>query len=76
MHRIIYFDTNLGYKGVDIRSQQDLVNKKVKIESQGSHIICILDLDGKTVLMRFDSFSEHAGFRNGMLTLPENILTA
>ncbi|HEX8607511.1 MAG TPA: hypothetical protein VF679_02600, partial [Pedobacter sp.] len=72
----IYFDTNLGYKGVDIRSEQDLLNKQVKIESQGSSIICILDIDGKTVLMRFESFSEHAGYSNGMLILPEKILTA
>ena len=76
MHRIIYFDMNLGYKGVDIKSQQDLLNKQVKIENQGSRIICILDVDGKTVLMKFESFFEHAGFSNGIRTLPENILTA
>jgi hypothetical protein len=74
MHRIIYYDNNLGYKGAYIRTQQDLLRKQVEIASKGNDIICILDLDGKTVLNRFESFSEHAGFINGILTLPENIL--
>jgi hypothetical protein len=76
MHRIIYFDTNVGYKGVYIKSVQDLMKKQVEIANRGNDIICILDLDGKTVLNRFESFFEHAIRVNGILTLPDNVITA
>jgi hypothetical protein len=56
MHRIIYFDTKVGYKGVYIKSVRDLINKQVEIERRGNDVICILDVDGKTVLNKFESF--------------------
>lgn len=76
MHRIIYFDTKVGYKGVYIKSLRDLINKQVEIERSGNDVICILDIDGKTVLKKFQSFFEHAIRINGILTLPETILEA
>jgi len=74
MHRIIYFDSSLGYKGVYIKSEQDLRKKQIEIAKRGNDIICITDLDGKTVLHRFESFTKHAIRINGILTLPENVL--
>jgi hypothetical protein len=76
MHRIIYFDTKVGYKSVYIKSVRDLINKQVEIERSGNDVICILDVDGKTVLNKFESFFEHAIRINGILTLPETILEA
>lgn len=76
MHRIIYFDPNLGYKSAYIRNSLDLINKQVEITNQENHIICILDIDGKTVLKKFESFFKHAVFVNGIRTLPEYVLAA
>jgi hypothetical protein len=62
MERIIYLDTDLGYKCADVKNQQDLIKKQLDIAKHGYYTVCVLDLDSDAITQKCDSFSSHAGF--------------
>jgi len=62
MERIIYLDTELGYKFADIKNHHDLLSSQHKLNSRGYLIVCVLDLNTLTIVERCESFSSHAAF--------------
>jgi hypothetical protein len=62
MLRIIFLDIDLGYKYADVKNQQELLNKNLKIARHGYYIVCVLHLESETVIKRCNSFSAHSGF--------------
>jgi hypothetical protein len=62
MQRIIYLDIDLGYKATEVENQYHLMNKQIEITKHGYYIVCVLDLENKTIIQKCDSFSSHAGF--------------
>ena len=62
MERIIYLDTELGFKYADIKNHHNLLSSQHKLNSCGYFIVCVLDLDSQTILERCESFSSHAAF--------------
>jgi hypothetical protein len=85
MHRIIYFDINLGYKATNAINRYQLMDKQIEIIKRGYSIICVLNLDNRTITQKCDSFSTHAGFieqcypniaKNQISNMPLTELTA
>jgi len=62
MERIIYLDTELGFKYVDIKNHHNLLSSQHKLNSCGYFIVCVLDMDSQTIVERCESFSSHAAF--------------
>lgn len=62
MQRIIYLDIDLGYKFADVKTQQNLVNKELKLTRQGHQLICVLNLENGSIVSKGESFQAHAGF--------------
>jgi hypothetical protein len=62
MERIIYLDTELGFKYADIKNHHNLLSSQRKLNSCGYFIVCVLDLDSHTIVERCESFSSHAAF--------------
>jgi hypothetical protein len=62
MQRIIYLDTDLGYKFADLKNNQDLLTKENKIAKKGYLVVCVLDVVNNTIISKCDSFEAHVGF--------------
>jgi hypothetical protein len=74
MYKIIYLDSKLGYKATNAINQYQLIDKQIEIIKRGYYIICVLNLHDARIAQKCDSFSDHADFINGFLTLSKYIL--
>jgi hypothetical protein len=62
MHRIIYIDIKLGYKATNAINQYQLIDKQIEITNRGYSIVCVLNLEKRTITQKCDSFSSHVHF--------------
>jgi hypothetical protein len=62
MQRIIYLDTETGYKSMDVNSIQETQMKKAFLESKGKLVVCVLDIQTNQLIGICDCFGSHADF--------------
>jgi hypothetical protein len=62
MQRIIYLDTETGYKSIDVSSIQKAQKKEACLKSKGKFIVCVLDTKTNELRCKSETFGSHADF--------------
>lgn len=62
MQTIVYLDTQLGYKAIEVSNTASIENKILKLSKIGRYVICIIDLKQKVVTHKCDSYHAHESF--------------
>jgi hypothetical protein len=62
MQRIIYLDTDTGYKTLDVSSIQKTQEKEASLKSKGKYVVCVLDMKTNQLRCKCKAFGSHASF--------------
>lgn len=59
MYRIIYFDSQTGYRRFDSDDYDTIAEQHMKLKKHGCKIICIVDYSANVVLNKCTDFKAH-----------------